>query len=238
MALIVIPARYASTRFPGKPLADIGGKSMIRRVYERCLLSVLAQKVLIATDDRRIYDHAAAFGAEVIMTRSEHPSGTDRVAEAAAAYDGYARVVNVQGDEPFIEPAHIDRAIARLADAEIATLVCPIRSEAELRSPDVVKAVCDIEGKALYFSRLPIPFLREGGDESVSRHPYLRHIGLYAFRREALLKVAGLPPAPLEQAEALEQLRWLYHGLRIATALVDQPSPGIDRPEDLRRLGY
>ena len=239
---IIIPARYGSTRFPGKPLADLWGKPIIQHVWERARQSRLAGRVIIATDDERIAAVARGFGAEVAMTRADHPSGTDRVAEVARALDADI-VVNVQGDEPIIDPAHIDATVAPLtADPTIpmGTLCCPIEEIAELANPNVVKVVLDRRGFALYFSRLPIPFVRDerarACPERSRRVARYRHLGLYVYRRDFLLSLAGLAPTPLEQAERLEQLRVLEHGHRIRVVIVDRASPGVDTPADLERL--
>ncbi len=237
--VIIIPARYASTRFPGKPLADLWGKPILQHVWERARQAKLASRVIIATDDERIASAGRGFGAparpgEVFMTRLDHPSGTDRVAEAAAQIEADL-IVNLQGDEPLIDPAAIDAAIAPLLDdpaIPMGTLCCPIEEVADLANPNVVKVVCDRNGFALYFSRLPIPFVRDRGADTV-RH---RHIGLYVYRRDFLLGLAQLAPTPLEQAEKLEQLRVLEHGYRIRVVQVSRVSPGVDTPEELERL--
>jgi len=231
---IIIPARYGSTRFPGKPLADLWGKPIIQHVWERACQARLASQVIIATDDERITAAGRAFGAEVAMTRPDHPSGTDRVAEVAEGLEADL-MANVQGDEPLVEPASIDAAIAPLAaDATIpmGTLCCPVEEVADLVNPNVVKVVCDREGFALYFSRLPIPFVRDHGADAVR----YRHIGLYVYRRDFLLSLAKLAPSPLEQAERLEQLRALEHGHRIRVVTVERAFPGVDTPGDLERL--
>jgi 3-deoxy-manno-octulosonate cytidylyltransferase (CMP-KDO synthetase) len=233
-ATVIIPARYGSTRFRGKPLADLWGKPIIRHVWERARRSRLADRVIIATDDERIAAAARDFGAEVAMTRADHPSGTDRVAEVARTLDSEI-IVNVQGDEPLIDPGHIDAAVAPLlADLTIpmGTLCCPLEDTADLANPNVVKVVFDRRGFALYFSRLPIPFVR---DEHADATRY-RHLGLYVYRRDFLLSLADLAPAPLEQAERLEQLRVLEHGHRLRVVIVDRASPGVDTPADLERL--
>jgi 3-deoxy-manno-octulosonate cytidylyltransferase (CMP-KDO synthetase) len=232
--VVVIPARYASTRFPGKALADLWGKPLVQHVYERARQSGVAGRVIVATDDERIAAAVRGFGAEVAMTAREHPSGTDRVAEVARGIEADL-IVNVQGDEPLIEPAAIDAAIAPLAaDASIpmGTLCCPIEAVEELADPNVVKVVVDREGFALYFSRLPIPFVRDQRAEATR----CRHIGLYVYRREFLLELAALPPTPLEQAERLEQLRALEHGHRIRVVKVPSAWPGVDTPADLERV--
>jgi len=231
---IIIPARYGSTRFPGKPLADLWGKPIIQHVWERACQARLASQVIIATDDERIAAAARSFGAEVAMTRPDHPSGTDRVAEVAEGLEADL-IANVQGDEPLVEPGSIDAAIAPLAaDATIpmGTLCCPVEEVADLANPGVVKVVCDREGFALYFSRLPIPFVRDHGGDAVR----YRHIGLYVYRRDFLLSLAKLAPTPLEQAERLEQLRALEHGHRIRVVAVERAFPGVDTPGDLERL--
>jgi 3-deoxy-manno-octulosonate cytidylyltransferase (CMP-KDO synthetase) len=232
--IIVIPARYASTRFPGKPLADLWGKPLIQHVYERAGQARAAGRVVIATDDRRIAAAAEGFGAEVVMTSRDHATGTDRVAEVAAGAEAEL-VVNVQGDEPLIEPEAVDAAVAPLAADQsipMGTLCCPLEEAEGLANPNVVKVVVDGEGFALYFSRLPIPFVRDPSS-GVTRQ---RHIGLYVYRREFLLELASLPPTPLEQAERLEQLRALEHGHRIRVVEVARAWPGVDTPGDLERV--
>jgi 3-deoxy-manno-octulosonate cytidylyltransferase (CMP-KDO synthetase) len=231
----VIPARYASTRFPGKPLADLAGKPMVVRVCERARASG-AQPVCVATDDERIAAAVRAAGFEARMTRADHASGTDRIAEAAAQLGlaDAAIVVNVQGDEPLIAPALIARVAAALAanaEAAVATACHPIRAPAEIANPNVVKAVLNARGEALYFSRAPIPFARQGEPRA------LRHVGLYAYRVGFLRRYASLAPSPLETAEQLEQLRVLWHGYRIA-AVIDEGDipPGVDTPADLQAV--
>jgi len=233
-ATIIIPARYAATRFPGKLLADLWGKPLIQHAYERACQARLAERVIVATDDERIAAAARVFGAEVVMTRADHPSGTDRVAEAAADLDTDL-IVNLQGDEPLIDPATIDAAIAPLAASDtipMGTVCCPVEEVADLADPNVVKVVCDRGGFALYFSRLPIPFVRDHGADATR----YRHIGLYVYRRDFLLGLGRLGPTPLEQAERLEQLRVLEHGHRIRVVVVPGASPGVDTPADLERL--
>lgn len=233
-AVIVIPARYGSTRFPGKPLAQLRGKPIIQHVWERAKQSRLCQRVIIATDDERIAAAARGFGAEVAMTRADHRSGTDRAAEVAAALTAEL-IVNVQGDEPLVDPAAIDAAVEPLAadpSIPMGTLAAPCEEVADLANPNIVKVVVDQAGFALYFSRLPIPFVREGHGDATK----YRHIGLYVYRREFLLNLAKLAPTPLEQAEKLEQLRVLEHGHKIRVVIVEKASPGVDTVEDLRRL--
>ena len=242
---IVIPARYASTRLPGKPLADLGGKPMIVRVLER-VQAAGAAETLVATDHEGVRDAVQAAGGAVLMTRPDHPSGTDRLAEVAALR-GWADedvVVNVQGDEPLIDPAvvvAVARALAADAEAAIATAAHAIHDPAEVFSPNVVKVVCDAAGRALYFSRAPIPWARdawgEGGRDLPAALPVLRHVGLYAYRVGFLRRYASLEPSPLEQWEALEQLRALWHGHRIRVLeLAQAPAAGVDTPQDLERV--
>jgi len=239
---VLIPARLASTRLPDKPLADIGGRPMVVRVAERAVRAGAAQ-VVVAADDARIADACAAHGVRAVLTRPDHASGSDRLAEACAllGLDGDDIVVNVQGDEPLIDPALVARCAALLAarpDCAVATAAHPISAPADFTSPHVVKVVCDAEGRALYFSRAPIPCWRDAPTPGVLPVPApLRHIGLYAYRAAFLRRFPGLPPAPLEQVEALEQLRVLWHGGRIAVHVTEQaPGPGVDTPQDLARV--
>ena len=241
---VVIPARYASTRLPGKPLADIGGKPMIVRVAERALASG-AESVIIATDNKAIAQAAKAHGLDTVMTRADHVSGTDRIAEVAnkLAFDPAAIVVNVQGDEPMIAPELIRAAAQLLADdegASVATACHPIRDAAEFLNPNTVKVALDRTGGALYFSRAAIPWWRDGFADGITALPQpapLRHIGIYAYRVSFLRVFPTLPQAPIEQCEALEQLRALWHGHRIAVHLAAKaPGPGVDTPQDLERV--
>lgn len=233
---VIIPARYASTRLPGKPLADIAGKPMIQHVYERARESG-AQSVTVATDDARVRAACEKFGAKVAMTSATHRSGTERLAEAIRklGLGPDEIVVNVQGDEPLMPPAVIRRTaetLAAHADAVVATVCCPIHDAAEFRNPNVVKVVRDARGYALYFSRAPIPHPRDGGQP-----PAHRHIGLYAYRAGYVAQYLQLAPSPHEQAEQLEQLRVLWHGGRIAVWTTDEaPLLGVDSPEDLERV--
>lgn len=241
---VVIPARYASSRLPGKPLADIAGKPMVVRVAERAARSG-ADEIIIATDDARVRDAVADAGYRAVMTSPDHASGTDRIAEVAGIL-GCAEddiLVNVQGDEPLIPPELIrDCALALTTheDAAVATLAHPIHDEAEFRNPNVVKVVTDEQGYALYFSRAPIPWPRDAFAAGQSLPPdvqVLRHIGLYAYRASFLGTFVSLAPAPLERFEMLEQLRALWHGYRIAvTVTPDSPGAGVDTPEDLERV--
>lgn len=244
MTLAIIPARYASTRFPGKPLADMAGKTMIQRVYERVASATIIDALVVATDDQRILDHVLDFGGKAIMTRSDHPSGTDRVAEVAVGFPNAKIIVNVQGDEPFIDPEQIAAVVAPFADptTEIATLARPITEERSLLSPNVVKVVRDENGRALYFSRHAIPFLRDVPvGQWILQGKHLQHLGLYAYRSEVLPKLTSLPKGELETLESLEQLRWLAAGYSIHVGLTDLPAIGIDTPGDLKeailRLG-
>lgn len=244
--IAIIPARHASTRFPGKPLALLGGKPVVRRVYEQ--VAPLVSLAVVATDDERIYDAVAGFGGRVVMTSPAHRSGTDRVHEAyrkvtEALGQTYDVVVNVQGDEPFIQASQL-QAVSDCflqADTDIATLVRPFHADeglGALKNPNSPKVVLGDRGQALYFSRSVVPYLRGVPEEqwlTTSGHTFYKHVGLYAYRPEALARITALPPSPLEQAESLEQLRWLEHGLRIAVRIVDVETVGIDTPEDLER---
>jgi 3-deoxy-manno-octulosonate cytidylyltransferase (CMP-KDO synthetase) len=237
MILAVIPARYASTRFPGKPLIDLGGKTMIQRVYEQVIAATCVNLAIVATDDIRIAETVQAFGGQVIMTRPDHPSGTDRCAEVALQYPEANIVLNIQGDEPFIFPQQIDllaNTLLQHPEADIATLIKKIELSETLFSPNTVKAVINTHGAALYFSRHPIPFYRgKEPAEWLQHHNYYKHLGLYGFRRSVLLELATLPTSPLESCESLEQLRWLENGRSIQTGITEQESMGIDTPADL-----
>lgn len=240
MILAVIPARYASTRFPGKPLVLIQGKTMIQRVWEQVMQSSRVTTVVVATDDDRIAAHVAAFGGQVVRTRSDHPSGTDRCAEVAQLFPSVDFVLNIQGDEPFVQPQQIDLLADTLVNDpafSIATLAKRIEQAELLFNLNVVKVVFADNGRAIYFSRHPIPFMRGRAPEDwLTEHTFFKHIGLYGFRRETLLHVAGLSPSPLERAESLEQLRWLEHGLAIRVGQTDLETMGIDTPEDLLNI--
>jgi 3-deoxy-manno-octulosonate cytidylyltransferase (CMP-KDO synthetase) len=235
--MAIIPARYASTRFPGKPLAILGGKTVIQRVYEQ--VSSVLDEVYVATDDERIFQAVEGFGGRAVMTRADHKSGTDRIEEAAEKIGSTADVIiNVQGDEPFIQPSQIE-TLMHLFDApetQIGTLGKPFESLEAVDNPNSPKIVTDTRGFALYFSRSVIPFIR-GVDRQdwFGRYPFLKHLGIYAYRREVLRQVTALPQSSLEQAESLEQLRWLQNGYRIRVGLTDVETVGIDTPEDLSR---
>jgi 3-deoxy-manno-octulosonate cytidylyltransferase (CMP-KDO synthetase) len=234
--VIVIPARYGSTRLPGKPLVPIAGVPMLQRVYERAKLSKLATQVIVATDDARIVKAVEAFGGQVRMTRSEHRTGTERVAEVAAHTEG-AVYVNVQGDEPLLNPEVVDAAIGALLQeepAQIATVAVPIRVPADIMDPNVCKVVVDFDDNALYFSRAPIPWVRDSAAKIEARH--LKHLGLYVFQRDALLEYPTLPQGTLEKLEQLEQLRWLENGWKIRVAEVAHDSVSVDVPEDVARV--
>lgn len=248
MAIVaIIPARFASTRLPGKPLSDIHGKPMIQHVYERVRRARGLARVLVATDDERIASVVRGFGGEAVMTSPHHPTGTDRLAEAVRATEAEI-VVNVQGDEPMLDPRGIEAALAPMArepQLEMATLSLPLTSAAEMLSPAVVKVVTDARGDALLFSRSPIPFVRlrdstdprAAAQQAVARGLARKHVGLYVYRREALLRFASLPPCALEQAEGLEQLRALVNGMRIRVVAVEgEGGQAVDTQQDLERV--
>jgi len=235
-AIGIIPARWGSTRFPGKALAEIAGKPMIRRTAERAVLSTRLDRVIVATDDERIAKAVCAIGRDditVAMTRADHPSGTDRVAEAAAMFEADT-VINIQGDEPLIEPALIDRLVEAMesGDWDMATAATPIGDPAEVEDPSVVKAVFGVEGRALYFSRSAIPHNRDGG---FAEGMYWRHIGIYAYCRDYLLKLVAEPPCALEELEKLEQLRALHLGCRMKVVQTEDFGIGVDTPEDIAK---
>ena len=237
----VIPARYASSRFPGKPLVDIQGKTMIQRVYEQAMKAKSLSKVIVATDDERIFNHVKSFKGEVMMTSDVHQSGTERCAEVInqLTSEAFDAVVNIQGDEPFINPSQIDSVVEVLKKEQfmIATLVKRVHTEGVIHNPNIVKAVFSSEGKALYFSRSPIPYLRNiPTDEWLSKGEFYKHIGLYAYKSSVLKEIALLPPSRLEQLESLEQLRWLENGYAIGIAETDLETIGIDTPEDLLKV--
>jgi 3-deoxy-manno-octulosonate cytidylyltransferase (CMP-KDO synthetase) len=234
----IIPARYASTRFPGKPLALIAGKPLIQRVVERCLMAKSLQSVIVATDDDRIASVAGAF-CRVEMTRSDHPSGTDRIAEVAGRVraDAY---INIQGDEPLMDPAVIDAVAAALPGNDMSTAASSLADESEYENPNVVKVVTASSGRALYFSRRTIPFLRDysgrPAGEQMGQYPFLKHLGIYGYNRESLMRLVTFPPSSLELAEKLEQLRALENAFTIAVARVTHDSVGVDVPSDVARV--
>ncbi len=233
----VIPARYGSTRFPGKPLALIAGKPLLQHVVERCQRARLLTEVVVATDDKRIATAAEVF-CRVEMTSPNHPSGTDRVAEVARR-NNYDAVVNIQGDEPLIKPAIIDQVAGGLDRFEMSTAAAPLENPAEYSNPNVVKAVIGKDGRALYFSRRTIPYLRAQAEQPVAEQlkafPFLKHIGIYGFRRETLLRIVAFPVSALEHAEQLEQLRALENGIEIGVSLVEYDGIGVDTPADIAR---
>ena len=234
----IIPARFASTRFPGKPLALIAGKSLIQRVVEQCQQAKSLSEIVVATDDERIFNAAKKF-CRVELTRADHPSGSDRIAEVAGRIACDA-VVNIQGDEPLIDPAVIDAVAGALAGNEMSTAATRIQQPAEYDNPNVVKVVVNTAGRALYFSRRTIPYLREAASRpapgQLAAFPFLKHVGIYGFRRETLLRLVRFPVSPLEQAEKLEQLRALENGIDIAVVQVDYDSVGVDVPEDVAKV--
>lgn len=233
----IIPARYSSSRFPGKPLAILGGKPVIEHVYRQ--VSSVMEDVFVATDDQRIYDAVEAFGGKAIMTRSDHKSGTDRICEALEKVGGsFDVVINIQGDEPFIQKSQLETVMQCFDDprTQIATLGKSFESMEAVENPNSPKIVLDNDGYALYFSRSVIPFVRgKEHEEWLSHFPYLKHIGLYAYRTEVLMEISKLPQSTLELAESLEQLRWLQNGYKIKVGLTNVETIGIDTPEDLQR---
>ena len=234
----IIPARYASTRFPGKPLHLIAGKPLIQHVVERCQQAKSLAEVIVATDDTRIWEVVQNF-CRVEMTRPEHPSGSDRIAEVAERCDCEA-VINIQGDEPLMDPAVIDAVSGALEGAEMSTAATAIRRVEELDNPNVVKVVVNAAGRALYFSRRTIPYVRDAASSSTSEQlaafPFLKHLGIYGYRRETLLRLVKFPVSPLENAEKLEQLRALDRGIGIAVVTVNYDSIGVDVPADAIRV--
>ena len=241
-AVAIIPARWASTRFPGKPLYPILGKSLIQHVWERCQKAKSITQTIVATDDMRIAEAAFAFGAEVSITSPKHPSGTDRIAEVASRLRGVRHIINVQGDEPALDPRLIDRLVQVLQKnpkLEMVTAASPFAEESDAVNPNNVKAVTALDGKALYFSRSLIPFARDGRSgltqSSAAGHQLLWHIGIYGYRRDFLMKFVRWKPTPLEETEKLEQLRALEHGASIQVVRTARHSMGVDTPEDVHR---
>lgn len=234
----IIPARFASTRFPGKPLADLGGKPLIQWVYENARKEI--QNIIVATDHKEIFKAVKDFGGRPLMTSPDHPSGTDRCYEVASVLAGagekYDVILNIQGDEPFVNPKDLQllKGLFEDGDIEIATLAAPLKSSEDLFNPNIVKMVCDVNGNALYFSRQALPYQRNvEQDNWISEYGYLKHLGIYAYRSDTLTKISKLEPSSLEKAESLEQLRWLESGFRIRAGIVRKNSIGIDTPEDL-----
>lgn len=240
----LIPARFASTRFPGKPLTIIDGKSMIQRVFEQASKATSLELVYIATDDKRIYDHVLSFTKQVVMTSENHPNGTSRCQEAVEVIESrdkmtFDNIINIQGDEPYINPEQIDTlsALMLAKGVDIGTLAKRINSTDNLFNPNVVKVIFGKDSEAHYFSRLPIPFLRDADQQNwVSQHDYYKHIGIYGYRTSVLKAIVKLLPSPLEQAEKLEQLRWLENGFKIFVKPTEYESIAIDSPEDLKKL--
>lgn len=235
----IIPARYQSSRFPGKPLIQILGKSMIQRVYEQAKKSSKLSEVIVATDDERIYEHVLLFGGKVVYTKENHPSGTDRCFEALKKHpNNYDYVINIQGDEPFIDPTQID-LLANVCDGntELATLMIPVDSHEVLFDMGEVKIVLNKNNEALYFSRMVIPFIKgKPQAEWHLNHNYYRHVGMYAYRADILKQITALQPSALENAESLEQLRWLENGLKIKCVTTQFDSHCIDTPEDIEKV--
>lgn len=233
----IIPARYASVRFPGKVIALLADKPVVVHTYERTARSSVVSETIIATDDERVAEAVAPYGVNVVMTRADHPTGCDRIAEVAASLDADI-IVNVQADEPLIDPALIDAAVQPMFDdpeLPMSTARHAIHDPALISDPNCVKVVCDTNRRALYFSRSPIPFLRDAEHDPLSDAIYWQHIGLYVFRRTFLLEYASMAPTPLERYENLEQLRVLEHGYGMAVVDAEEPSIGVDTPEDLER---
>lgn len=238
----IIPARYASTRFPGKPLADINGKPMIQKVYEQAVLAL--EHVWVATDDLRIENKVQDFGGNVVITSSDHQSGTDRIAEAVSKIEAKLKIkfdviINIQGDEPFIQPEQISqlKKCFEQPSTQIATLIKPITESKEIFDPNKVKALISKDMRALYFSRSPIPFVRGSEEEKwIEKTTFYKHIGMYAYKHDVLMEVTKLEQSSLELAESLEQLRWLENGYYIQTDITLHESIGIDTPEDLKRV--
>ncbi len=233
----IIPARYNSSRFPGKPLIDLKGKSMIQRVYEGALKSELLTDVIVATDDQRIVEEVERFGGKVMLTKAEHPSGTDRCGEVAAQFDADV-VINIQGDEPLVDFRQLNTLASAFEDpaVEIATLGIRDISMEDILNPNRIKVVVNHKNEALYFSRSAIPNFANAKGDPLESYPFLRHIGLYAYRSQTLKELISLDPTALEQVESLEQLRWLYHGYTIQVVLTDIETPNIDVPEDVEKV--
>lgn len=239
--IAIIPARYGSTRFPGKPLAKIAGIPMILHVWNQASKCKLVNDLIVATDDERIAEVVRQHQGKVILTSPNHPTGTDRLLEVKQHYPDFDIYLNIQGDEPLLNPTVPDALIQQLSafeSAEIATPICAISQAEKLLSPHVVKVVKDSSGFALYFSRQPIPYIREAANPTqwLQYHEFFQHIGVYAFKNKALDRIAILPPGKLETAESLEQLRWLEAGMRIQTIQTESPGPAVDTPEDLHNL--
>jgi len=235
----IIPARYASTRFPGKPLVDIAGKSMVQRVYEQAKKCQSLTEVIVATDDERIFSHVVKFGGVAVMTSTEHQSGTDRCAEVADLHPQYDVIINIQGDEPYIDPEQITKVATcfTAADVQLATLIKKIGTLEELHNPNSPKVIINKHAEAIYFSSAPLPYLRgQEPDEWLKHYTYFKHIGIYGYRADVLKQVTKLPVSPLEKAESLEQLRWIENGYRIKVAETELETHAIDVPADLEKI--
>jgi 3-deoxy-manno-octulosonate cytidylyltransferase (CMP-KDO synthetase) len=235
----IIPARYASTRFPGKPLVDIAGKSMIQRVYEQAKKCIHLSEVIVATDDQSIYDHVTTFGGKAIMTLSDHQSGTDRCAEVAKMHPTYEVIINIQGDEPYIDPEQISKLISCFNEesTQIATLIKKVQTEQELNNTNSPKVIINKLSEAIYFSRSPLPHIRGQELNNWLQHfTYFKHIGIYGYRADILQQITKLPLSSLEKAESLEQLRWIENGYKIKVAETELETYAIDTPEDLKKL--
>jgi len=235
----IIPARYASTRFPGKPMIDIAGKTMIQRVYEQAKKCSSLSEVIVATDDELIFNHVTGFGGVAVMTASDHQSGTDRCAEVALLHKQYDVIINIQGDEPYIDPEQITKVAACFTSAEVqlATLIKKITTLDELNNPNSPKVIINKLSEAIYFSRTPLPYLRGHEPADWLKHyTYFKHIGIYGYRADVLQQVTKLPVSSLEKAESLEQLRWIENGYRIKTAETELETHAIDVPTDLEKL--
>lgn len=234
----IIPARYNSTRFPGKPLIDLKGKTMIQRVYEGALKCTEIDTLIVATDDVRIVKTVESFGGKALLTKSHHPSGTDRCGEVAQQYPNYDVIINIQGDEPLVNPNQLSQLISvfKNKEVEIATLVTRNVTKDDLSNPNRIKVVTDIHQNALYFSRSPIPNTHHAKQDGLTLFPYFKHIGLYAFKTPVLLKLITLAPSLLEQIESLEQLRWMYYNFKIRVVETNIETPNIDTPEDVKKV--
>lgn len=235
----IIPSRYGSSRFPGKPLVDLMGKSMIQRVYEQAKKCTAFDTIVVATDDDRIFDHVKSFGGEVVITSTEHESGTVRCGEVLTSFSDYDIVVNIQGDEPLIRPEQLQLLIDLFIDesVEIGTLVKEIKQEADVRNPNRIKVVLDEKGNGIYFSRSPIPHVANTPHSAwLEKNTFFKHIGIYAWRKNTLTALLNLPACPLEKIESLEQLRWLYYGYKIRTVETTIETPNIDAPEDVEAV--
>ena len=237
----IIPARYASTRFLGKPLVDISGKTMIQRVYEQAKKCVSISEVIVATDDKRIFDHVHAFGGKAVMTSPDHQSGTDRCAEVAMGNPEYDVIINIQGDEPYIDPEQLTKVAACFIDdsTQIATLIKKVLTTEELNNINSPKVIINRFAEAIYFSRSPLPHIRGQQPADWLQHfTYFKHIGVYGYRADVLQQITKLPISTFEQAESLEQLRWIENGYKIKTAETELETYAIDTPEDLERLNH